>query len=56
MNKLGKKNISPSCWPLDAGIGDFCPEHRILREISSLGTGSEEILRESEGILSYPRK
>ena len=29
------------CWPLDAGIGYFWPEHRILHEVSSLGTGPE---------------
>ena len=26
---------------LDAGIGYFCPDNRILRKISFLGTGSE---------------
>ena len=34
-NKCSKL-VFPNIWPLDAGIGYFWPQIRILREISSL--------------------
>ena len=33
--------VFPNVWPLDAKIGNFWPQIRILREISSLGPDSQ---------------
>ena len=39
--------VFPIFWPLDAGIGTLWPEHRILREISSLDPDSQVWNRKS---------